>query len=114
MVLDHKDTSNFIALKDAMRSIANSGTSLSSLFSGKDVSAQVLEQLSRVDTPRLFGTTPAYDITYNVNIPIDHVTDYDDFMNQMRRDGKFEKMVQSMTIDRIVGGSKLAKNKYQW
>lgn len=114
MVLDHKDTSNFIALKDAMRSIANSGTSLSSLFNGKDVSAQVLEQLSRIDAPRLFGTTPAYDITYNVNIPIDHVTDYDDFMNQMRRDGKFEKMVQSMTIDRIVGGSKLAKNKYQW
>jgi hypothetical protein len=35
-------------------------------------------------------------------------------MNQMRKDGKFEKMIRSMTVDQLSGGSKLSKNKYQW
>ena len=70
------------------------------------------------DTPVQAGSSVAGtsigNITYSVNIPIERVQDYNDFVNQMRADGKFEKMIQSMTIDRITGGSKLAKNKYQW
>lgn len=70
------------------------------------------------DTPVQAGSSAAGtsigNITYSVNIPIERVQDYNDFVNQMRADGKFEKMIQSMTIDRITGGSKLAKNKYQW
>lgn len=50
----------------------------------------------------------------SINIPIDHVDDYNDFVNQMRNDSKFEKFIQSMTVDRLVGGSKLSKNKYKW
>lgn len=50
----------------------------------------------------------------DVNIPIDHVQDYSDFMNQLKKDPKFEKMVQSMTTDRLVGKSSLAKHKYSW
>lgn len=50
----------------------------------------------------------------SINIPIEHVEDYNDFINQMRNDPKFEKFIQSMTVDRLVGGSKLSKNKYKW
>lgn len=50
----------------------------------------------------------------NVSIPIDHVDDYNDFMNKLKSDRTFEKMIQSMTVDRMVGGSKLAKYKYEW
>lgn len=50
----------------------------------------------------------------SINIPIEHVEDYNDFVNQMRSDPKFEKFIQSMTVDRLVGGSKLSKNKYKW
>ena len=59
-------------------------------------------------------TTNIGDITYQVTIPIEHVQDYNDFMNQMRKDGKFEKMIRSITVDQLSGGSKLSKNKYQW
>ena len=45
---------------------------------------------------------------------IDHVENYEDFMNQLKKDDKFEKMIQSMTTDRLAGGSKLAKNKFNW
>lgn len=47
-------------------------------------------------------------------IPIDHVENYDDFVNQLRQDKKFEQLIQSMTVDRLTGGSSLAKNKYKW
>lgn len=50
----------------------------------------------------------------NVNIPIERVMDYKDFVNQLRDDNKFEKMIQSMTIDRALGKSKYEKMKYRW
>lgn len=50
----------------------------------------------------------------NITIPIDHVENYDDFVNQLRQDKKFEQLIQSMTVDRLTGGSSLAKNKYKW
>ena len=110
MVLNANDTSNFIALKDAMSRIANGDTSLSDLLSGN----AILDTLSKIDSPTSSGSQSIGDITYQVTIPIDHVQDYDDFMNQMRQDGKFEKMIQSMTVDRLSGGSKISKNKYKW
>ena len=50
----------------------------------------------------------------DLNIEIDHVEDYNDFVTQLRDDPKFEKMIQAMTTDRLSGKSKLAKYKYQW
>lgn len=115
MVLNPEDTQNFIALKDAMRSIADGNNPLSKLFGGDECAANVLSQLAKVSAP-MSGkdTTNIGDITYQVTIPIEHVQDYNDFMNQMRKDGKFEKMIRSMTVDQLSGGSKLSKNKYQW
>lgn len=43
------------------------------------------------------------DNNIEVNIAIDHVDDYNDFVYKLQRDPKFEKMVQSMSIDRAVG-----------
>ena len=115
MVLNPEDTQNFIALKDAMRSIADGNNPLSKLFGGDEGAANVLSQLAKVSAP-MSGrdTTNIGDITYQVTIPIEHVQDYNDFMNQMRKDGKFEKMIRSMTVDQLSGSSKISKNKYQW
>lgn len=114
MVLNSEDTENFIALKDAMRRIADGNSPLADLFGSDDNSANILKQLAKIESPLVTRGMNIGDITYEITIPIDHVQDYNDFMNQMRKDGKFEKMVQSMTLDRLVGGSKIAKNKYQW
>ena len=114
MVLNPKDTQNFIALKDAMRSIAAGNNPLSELFGGDEGAANVLSQLAKIGAPISGRETNIGDITYQVTIPIEHVQDYNDFMNQMRKDGKFEKMIRSMTVDQLSGGSKLSKNKYQW
>lgn len=114
MVLNPEDTSNFIALKDAMRSIADGSSPLADLFSGDEGATNILKQLAKIEAPVASRGTSVGDITYQITIPIDHVQDYNDFMNQMRKDGKFQKMIEAMTIDRLVGGSKIAKNKYQW
>lgn len=114
LVLNAEDTKNFIALKDALRSVADGTSPLANIFGGNSAD-EIISNIGHIDTPTgARQTTNIGDITYEVNIPIDHVSDYNDFMNQMRKDGKFEKMIQSMTVDRLVGGSKLSKNKFQW
>ena len=65
-------------------------------------------------TPSQLNYPQPTENNYEVNIEIDHVQDYNDFVMQLQRDQKFEKMVQSMTVDRLSGGSKLAKYKYRW
>lgn len=114
MVLNPEDTKNFIALKDAMRSVADGDSPLSELFGNGDSSSNILQQLAKIESPMAASGTNVGDITYQITIPIDHVQDYNDFMNQMRKDGKFEKFIKSVTVDRLTGGSKIAKNKYQW
>lgn len=111
MVLNSKDTANFIELKDVLREIVNGKMSIGSEY-GEPFN--ILDKISKIDRPTNANNTNIGDITYQINIPIDHVQDYNDFMNQMRKDGKFEKMVQAATIGRLSGGSQLAKNKYKW
>lgn len=50
----------------------------------------------------------------DLNIEIDHVEDYNDFVTQLRDDPKFEKMVQAMTTDLLSGKGELSKYKYRW
>lgn len=49
----------------------------------------------------------------NVTFNLPNVQNTDDFIKEMSRNKKFEKMVCAMTIDRIRGGSSLAKYKYR-
>lgn len=51
---------------------------------------------------------------FEITIPIEKVEDYNDFVTKLRDDPKFEKMIQSMTIGRINGGSPNAKYSYSW
>ena len=102
-----------MALKDAMREVANGTSPLSALFGGGHDS-DIMDGLSKIAAIDTDVSGGIGDVTYNINIPIDHVEDYEDFMNHMRRDRQFEQLIQSMTVDRLVGGSKIAKNKFKW
>ena len=48
------------------------------------------------------------------DIKIDHVLDYNDFVQQLRNDSQFEEMIQGMTLGRAMGKTSLTKYKYQW
>lgn len=75
----------------------------------------IVENLSKISKiPNTLSGMNIGSMNYEVNIPIEHVGDYNDFMNQLKKDGQFERFIQSMTVDRLAGRSKLAKNKFQW
>ena len=97
--LDAKDTANLAKLTEVMKQNGTFGI-------GNKLGIHGLRAGLGADG---FG-----DVIYNINIPIDHVSDYNDFMNQMRQDNKFEKFVQSVTIGRVNGENRLSKNKYTW
>ena len=50
------------------------------------------------------------EVTFN----LPSVVNYEEFMNRAKKDMKFERMIQDMTIGRAMGGSQFAKNKYRW
>lgn len=50
----------------------------------------------------------------NMTIPIERVQDYNDFVRQLRDDPKFEKLIGSITLDRLNGKSPFNKNRIQF
>lgn len=130
LVLNAQDTENFIQLKDTLRTLMNSDVSLAGLSSisntvyGGEIPRilpnvkglnDITEVLSCISSSLANSQSVSIgDVTYKISIPIEHVSDYNDFMNQMCKDGKFEKFIQSVTVDRMVGGSRLSKNKFKW
>ena len=110
MVLSPSDTANFIALKDAMKKASDGDGLLAKLFG----QSNALAQLAKVGAIPDSSGTKIGNISYEINIPIERVLDYNDFVNQLVADGKFESFLHAATTDRLVGGSKLAKNKYRW
>lgn len=110
MVLNASDTKNFIMLRDALRNmggIALSGSSRLGDFIDGSLGAPSITGGA--------GGANGYTVgAINVTIPIERVEDYNDFVNQLRNDRQFEKMVQDITIGRVAGKSKLSKNKYSW
>lgn len=113
LVLNSKDTANFIELKDALQRIADGTSPLTNIFAENPV-PDIIGSIGKIDAPSSPAQAPASNITYEVNIPIDHVSDYNDFANQMRRDGKFEKMIHSMTLKREEGTTDLLKEFSDW
>ena len=48
------------------------------------------------------------------HVDIDHVQDYNDFVTQLQADPKFEKLIDTMTMGRMLGKSQFAKNGIQF
>ncbi len=50
----------------------------------------------------------------NINIPIEHVDDYNDFVTKLQQDKRFEKLINSFSIDPLCKGDKYENDKYIW
>lgn len=118
LVLNATDTKNFLELKDTLREMAQKPLSLGGSnygeFGALKLSglADISGVLAGMRTHN--GNTGNSIGEINITIPIDHVENYEDFVNKLRKDPKFERLVQAMTTDRLAGGSSLAKNKFKW
>lgn len=118
LVLNARDTENFIALKDTLRKLANQELTLQSGVSGYESYTPVAhtglvdttQAIKRIFTQNTMNNVQPSIGDTTVNVNIDHVDDYNDLVRKMIHDKNFERFIQSMTIDRIVGGS--AQKKY--
>lgn len=116
LVLNARDTENFLELRDSLRMLAQQEFSvLNSSYGADYMKLSGLTDVSGI----LSGITKSYVESRssgdtNIEISIDHVQDYNDFVTQLQKDKQFEKMVRAMSTDQLFGGSTLAKNKYRW
>ena len=107
LMLNARDTKNFLELRDILRELPQ--VDLAMRTSVKDVNISVPEIASILNAAGNGGCTFG-----DINIEIDHVENYDDFVNQLQHDKKFEGMIQSMTVGRLSGKSSLDKYSYSW
>ena len=67
------------------------------------------------EVPNMFNEFTANQTnTVTINIPIENVSDYNDFVRQLQKDSKFEKMVQTMVLEPIAGNSTIGKYKQRF
>lgn len=111
MVLNADDTKNFILLRDAMHSGA-----LASMFGAVRIGSE-LGKVGTIDATAIdkVNGNDGYTVgSISVSIPIAHVNDYNDFVNQLRDDKQFEQLIQDVTIGKIAGKNSLSKNRHRW
>lgn len=119
LVLNATDTQNFLELNDLLKTLSMRELTMQN-YGGygapvlnSSVSAEVSKMVEKFRTSdRGNSETTIGDI--QINIPIERVSDYNDFVNQLRNDKKFENMILDVTVGKLSGGNSLAKNKYQW
>ena len=108
LMLNAGDTKNFLELRDALRyaGIPMAQHSVGNVDYGKFI--------ANITTPPNVSNETNYSNCGNTVIEIERVQDYNDFVRQLQRDDKFERMIQSMTIGRLAGKSPLDKYSYSW
>ena len=119
--LNADDTQNIADLRDTLRELAArpitmaNGMGALGMFGGT-VTPNILdmsETLSRITSPTINDNT-SNNIHVENHFEIDKVEDYNDLVEKMKKDKKFEQMIQDVTLGRINGGSSLSKHKYNW
>ena len=124
-VLDAQDSKNLISLTDTLRDIASKqGVQMLNDYSNyrglvdsyTPIMAKYKEMQASLsnNTPVSVNETNEFVFNGGINIPIEHVENYEDFVTKLRDDGRFEKMIKSMTIGQIAGKSSLDKKRFRW
>lgn len=119
LVLNANDTQNFVNLRDTLRQMASKPLTMANSlgavgFLGNTITPNILDMSQR------FKDLAINDVIQNVNvhnenhieIGIDKVEDYNDFISKMQQDRKFENIIQDMTFGRMNGKSSFAKYRH--
>lgn len=68
----------------------------------------VRPKLQKVDFPAMSNMNNVF----NINMEVNDVHNGREMVNFLIKDKTFENAIKSMTVDRLVGGSQFAKNRY--
>lgn len=117
--LNADDTQNIADLRDTLRELAArpitmaNGMGALGMFGGT-VTPNILDLSQKLQA--LSGSDMVQNLNVHnenhIEIDIDKVEDYNDFITKMQKDRKFENIIQDMTFGRMNGGSSLAKYRH--
>ena len=117
--LNADDTQNIADLRDTLRELAArpitmvNGMGALGMFGGT-VTPNILDMSQKLQA--LSGSDMVQNLNVHnenhIEIDIDKVEDYNDFIAKMQKDRKFENIIQDMTFGRMNGGSSLAKYRH--
>lgn len=117
-MLNAEETKSFSSIKGLLSKLAEQEIRVSNGISRFGISEQIRNIPDMTGyfakLKENLGTNEKSISIGDINIEIDHVQDYNDFVTQLKNDSKFEGLVQAVSIDLLNGKSRMAKNKYNW
>lgn len=116
LVLNPNDTLNFLSLRDYLRRISAKPVSIENgLDIQHDLITPIMNEMTDVSRIiRDISIPSAMNSMGDINIQIDHVQDYNDFITQLQHDPKAERMIQAMTLGQATGRGSLSKYGVSW
>lgn len=108
-VLDADDTKRFQSLVESMDKFASKGFKMTGNNSITQLVGKMLD--GGAASVQKSGGPITQEIA--ITIPIDHVDDYDDFINRLREDKNGKKIIQALALDDILGKNSLGARKYK-
>ena len=116
LVLNQNDTQNFLLLRDYLRKISAKPISIESgLNIQNDIITPIINEMTDVSRIIRDVNIPANMNTIgDINIQIERVQDYNDFITQLQHDPKAERMIQAMTLGQATGKGSLSKYGVSW
>ena len=96
-VLEPRLATGFVKLVEELPALHN-------LLDTSKIMGRIIGKSVSMDNSIQYG-----DVHFDMPIQIERVEDYNDFMRKLQTDPKFEKIVQAMTVDQLVGKGKLEK-----
>ena len=116
LVLNQNDTQNFLSLRDYLRKISAKPISIENgLNIQNDIITPIINEMTDVSRIIRDVNIPANMNTIgDINIQIERVQDYNDFITQLQHDPKAERMIQAMTLGQATGKGSLSKYGVSW
>lgn len=110
-VLNAEDTQRFQTLVESMDKFASKGFNMSDVGGASQLVGRMFDGGRSGIAPVRNSRLPIeQDVT--ITIPIDHVYDYDDFINQLKGDKNGKRILQALTLDEVLGKNSLGVRRY--
>ena len=110
-VLDAEDTKRFQTLVDSMEKFASNGIRMRDIGGVSKLVGRAFDG-GRVDINPIRNPGQPIRQEIAINIPIDHVYDYEDFLSQLRSDKEGKRIIQALALDDITGKNSLRVKRY--
>lgn len=110
-VLNADDTERFKTLIESMDKLASSGISFTNGSRASKIVGGLIggEHSGTTSVHKPYG---GFTQDVSISIPIEKVTDYDDFLEQLARDKNGKRLLQTLLLNDVTGRNSLDKYKY--